>query len=217
TVLFFGLRISLAVAIVSGLFVVAIGTTIGVASAYIGGRVDNLIMRITEVILVLPPLPLLLLLSSIPAVGGGTTTWELTSIFFIVIFWPVSARLIRGQALSLKERTFVLSAKSAGADTRYIVFRHVLPNVFPLMVTMMITAMRQAILYEAFLSYLGFSNPLNMSLGSMLNRAQGELALTRGAWWLIFPPAIFIALIGMSFAFIGIAMDEIVNPRFRKR
>lgn len=217
TLIFFGLRISLAVAFIAGIFVILIGTTIGVASAYTGGKVDTVIMRISEVILVIPPLPLLLLLASIPEIGGGTTTWELTAILIVAIYWPVSARIIRGQALSLKERKFVLSAKAAGGSTPYIIFQHILPNVFPLMITMMITAMRQAILFEAFLAYLGFSDPLNWSLGSLLNTAQAEAAFTRGAWWLIFPPAIFIALIGISFAFIGLALDAIVNPRFRKR
>jgi peptide/nickel transport system permease protein len=217
TLLFFGLRTSLAVAFISGVFVVLLGTIIGVASAYVGGKTDAIIMRISEVILVIPPLPLLLMLASIPEIGGGTTTWELTAILIVAIYWPVSARLIRGQALSLKERTFVLSAKAAGASTPYIIFRHILPNVFPLMITMMITAMRQAILFEAFLAYLGFSDPLNWSLGFILNTAQAEAAFTRGAWWMMFPPAILIALIGISFAFIGIALDAIVNPRLRKR
>ncbi len=217
TLLFFGLRVSLAVAFISGIFVVLLGTIIGVSSAYVGGKVDAVIMRISEVILVIPPLPLLLMLASVPEIGGGTTTWELTAILIVAIYWPVSARLIRGQALSLKERTFVLSAKAAGASTPYIIFKHILPNVFPLMITMMITAMRQAILFEAFLAYLGFSDPLNWSLGFILNTAQAEAAFTRGAWWLMFPPAILIALIGISFAFIGIALDAIVNPRLRKR
>jgi peptide/nickel transport system permease protein len=217
TLLFFGLRVSLAVAFISGIFVVLLGTIIGVSSAYVGGKIDAIIMRISEVILVIPPLPLLLLLASVPDIGGGTTTWELTAILIVAIYWPVSARLIRGQALSLKERTFVISAKAAGASTPYIIFRHILPNVFPLMITMMITAMRQAILFEAFLAYLGFSDPLNWSLGFILNTAQSEAAFTRGAWWLMFPPAILIAMIGISFAFIGIALDAIVNPRLRKR
>lgn len=217
TALLYGLRVSLAVAFIAGIFTVLIGTTIGVASAYIGGWVDSIIMRITEIILVIPALPVLLLLASTPEIGGGTSGWELISVLFIIIFWPVSARLIRSQALSLKERTFVLSAKAAGAGTRYIIFKHIFPNVVALMVTMIITAMRQAILYEAFLSYLGFCDPLEWSLGSLLRNAQMEMAFTRGAWWHMFPPALFIALIGLSFAFIGLALDAIVNPRLRKR
>jgi peptide/nickel transport system permease protein len=217
TLLFFGLRVSLAVAIISGFFVVLLGTIIGVSSAYVGGKIDAIIMRITEIILVIPPLPLLLILASVPEIGGGTTTWELTAILIVTIYWPVSARLIRSQALSLKERTFILSAKAAGASTPYIIFRHILPNVFPLMSTMIITAMRQAILFEATLAYLGFTDPLNWSLGFILNTAQAEAAFTRGAWWMMFPPAILIALIGISFAFIGLSLDAIVNPRFRKR
>lgn len=217
TALLYGLRVSLLVAFIAGIFTVLIGTMIGVASAYIGGWIDSVIMRITEIILVIPALPVLLLLASTPEIGGGTSSWELTSFLFIIIFWPVSARLIRSQALSLKERTFVLSAKAAGASTRYIIYKHIFPNVVALMVTMIITAMRQAILYEAFLSYLGFGDPLEWSLGSLLNNAQIEIAFSRGAWWHMFPPALLIALIGLSFAFIGLALDAIVNPRFRER
>ncbi|MHA1967818.1 MAG: ABC transporter permease [Candidatus Hodarchaeales archaeon] len=217
TALLYGLRVSLLVAFIAGIFTVLIGTMIGVTSAYIGGRIDIIIMRITEIILVIPALPVLLLLASTPEIGGGTTGWELTSFLFIVIFWPVSARLIRSQALSLKERTFVLSAKAAGAGNRYIIWKHIFPNVVALMVTMIITAMRQAILYEAFLAYLGFGDPLEWSLGSLLRNAQSDYAFTRGAWWHMFPPAIFIALIGLSFAFIGLTLDAIVNPRLRKR
>jgi peptide/nickel transport system permease protein len=224
TALLHGLRVSLLVAFIAGIFTVLIGTMIGVASAYIGGWIDSVVMRITEIILVIPALPVLLLLASTPAIGGGTSSWELTSFLFIIIFWPVSARLIRSQALSLrsqalslKERTFVLSAKAAGASNRYIIYKHIFPNVVALMVTMIITAMRQAILYEAFLSFLGFGDPLEWSLGSLLNNAQIEIAFSRGAWWHMYPPAILIALIGVSFAFIGLALDAIVNPRFRER
>ena len=85
------------------------------------------------------------------------------------------------------------------------------------MLTMIITSMRQAILYEAFLAYLGLGDPYNWSLGLMLRRAQDQAAFASGFWWLIYPPGITIALITLSFAFIGIAFDEIVNPRLRKR
>ena len=216
TVLLTSLRISLLVGIVAGSMTVVIGTTIGVASAYIGGWVDTVVMRITDVVLVMPALPLMLVLASLPFLGG-TTHWSVVAIVYVVVFWPVSARLIRGQALSLKQRAFITSARAAGASRRYIIFKHILPNVFPLMLTMVITSMRQAILYESFLAYLGLGDPLNWTLGQMLHIAQVHAAFASGAWWLFFPPGIMIGLITLSFAFVGIAFDEIVNPRLRER
>ena len=216
TVLLDSLGISLLIGIIAGSLTVIVGTTIGVASAYIGGWVDNIIMRITDVILVMPALPLMLVLASLPFLFGKVH-WSVIAVVYIVVFWPVSARLIRGQALSVKERAFVISAKSSGAGSGYIIFRHILPNVFPLMLTMIITSMRQAILYESFLSYLGLGDPLNWTLGQMLYIAQNQAAFASGAWWMFFPPGIAIGLITLSFAFIGMALDEIVNPRLRKR
>ena len=216
TVLLDSLGISLLIGIVAGSLTVIVGTTIGVASAYIGGWVDNVIMRITDVILVMPALPLMLVLASLPFLFGKVH-WSVIAVVYIVVFWPVSARLIRGQALSVKERAFVTSAKSSGAGSGYIIFKHILPNVFPLMLTMIITSMRQAILYESFLSYLGLGDPLNWTLGQMLYIAQNQAAFASGAWWMFFPPGIAIGLITLSFAFIGMALDEIVNPRLRKR
>jgi peptide/nickel transport system permease protein len=222
TILLVGLRISLLVGIIAGSLTVIVGTTIGVASAYIGGWVDIIIMRITDVILVLPALPLMLLLASIaPLITQGgqfiIPQWLIIAFVYVIVFWPVSTRLIRSQALSLKQRAFVVSAKSAGAGNGYIIFKHLLPNVFPLMLTMVITSMRQAILYEAFLSFLGLGDVLTWSLGMMLSVAQNQASLATGAWWMYLPPGIMIGLITLSFAFIGIAFDEIVNPRFRKR
>ncbi len=216
TVLLDSLSISLLIGVIAGSVTVILGTMIGVASAYLGGWVDNIIMRITDVVLVLPALPLMLVLASLPFLFGKVH-WSVIAVVYIVVFWPVSARLIRGQALSIKERAFVTSAKSSGAGSGYIIFKHILPNVFPLMLTMVITSMRQAILYESFLSYLGLGDPLNWTLGQMLYIAQQQAALSSGAWWMFFPPGIAIGLITLSFAFIGMALDEIVNPRLRKR
>ncbi len=217
TVLLVSMRISLLVGIIAGAITVIIGTIIGVASAYIGGWVDTIIMRITDVILVLPALPLMLVLASLSYTwGSGETSWGVMVSVYIAVFWPVSCRLIRGQALSLRERTFITSAKASGAGQLYIIFKHVLPNVFPLMLTMTITSMRQAILYESFMSYLGLGDPLTWTLGQMLHNAQVHSAVAVGAWWLFFPPGIAIGLITLSFAFIGISFDEIVNPRLRK-
>ncbi|MCH8906493.1 MAG: ABC transporter permease [Candidatus Heimdallarchaeota archaeon] len=217
-VLLESLVISLQMGIVAGILTVLIGTTVGTAGAYMGGKFDQIILRVTEIIIVLPPLPLMLVLSTIQTVVyGKPMSWQIIAFIYVVVFWPVSARLIRGRVLSLREQTFITSAVAAGAKDRYVIFKHLLPNVFPLVVTMLITSIRQAILYEAFLSFLGLGDPLKWSLGVMLRRAQDQAAFATGAWWLIYPPAAVIALITLSFAFIGIAFDEIVDPRLRKR
>lgn len=218
SVLFDGLRISLQIGILAGSLTVILGTSVGVASAYIGGWVDRVIMRISEIVLVIPALPLMLLLSSIQfAVYGRPMDWTIIAFIYIAVFWPVSTRLIRGQVLTLRELTFITSAKASGATSLYIIRKHLIPNVFPLMLTMIISSMRQAILYEAFLSYLGLGDRLNWSLGSMLREAQDQFAFALNYYWLIYPPALVIALTTLSFAFIAMALDEIVNPRLRKR
>jgi peptide/nickel transport system permease protein len=217
-VLLESLVISLQIGIIAGSVTVIIGTTIGTTGAYLGGKADALILRLTEIVIVMPPLPLMLLLSTLnTVVYGKPMSWQIIALIYIVVFWPVSARLIRGRVLSLREQTFITATVAAGGRDRYIIFRHLLPNVFPLMLTMIITSIRQAIIYEAFLSFLGLGDPLKWTLGMMLRRAQDQAAFATGAWWLIYPPAIAIALVTLSFAFIGIAFDEIVDPRLRKR
>lgn len=217
-ILFESLIISLQVGILAGSVTVLLGTTIGVTSAYLGGPIDRFISRFSEIVIVIPALPLMLLLSSLQTIiYGKPMSWQLIALVYIVVFWPVSSRLIRGQVLSLREQTFITSTIASGGRDRYIIFKHLLPNVFPLMVTMIITSIRQAILYEAFLSFLGLGDPLKWSLGMMLRKAQDQVAFATGAYWLIFPPAVAIALTTLSFAFIGLAFDEIVNPRLRKR
>jgi peptide/nickel transport system permease protein len=202
------------VGFLGGILVILLGTVIGITAGYVGGKLDIAATRVTDIVLVLPALPLMLILSSLP---GMLRHWTIVAAVYIIVFWPVSARIMRGVTLSLREREFIMSAKAAGASSRYIIFRHILPNMFPLMLTMMITATRQAILYEAFLAYLGLGDPLNRSLGLMLREAQDEAALAMSAWWLIIPPGLLIAIITLGFALVGVALDEVVNPRLRGR
>ncbi|KKL06342.1 hypothetical protein LCGC14_2597000, partial [marine sediment metagenome] len=217
-VMFAGLKISLQMGILAGSLTVIIGTILGVSSAYLGGWPDRIIMRISEIVLIIPALPLMLLLSSIQfAVYGKPMDWKIIAFVYVAVFWPVSTRLIRGQVLTLRELTFITSAKASGATDYYIIRKHLLPNVFPLMLAMIIASMRQAILYEAFLSFLGLGDRITWSLGSMLRQAQDQFAFALNYYWLIYPPAIAIALTTLSFAFIAMALDEIVNPRLRKR
>ena len=206
TILYHAIRVSLAVGFLAGILVILLGTVIGMVAGYAGGKLDIVTTRVTDIVLVLPALPLMLILSSLP---GMVRHWTIIASVYIIVFWPVSARIMRGLTLSLKEREFIMSAKAAGAGSRYIIFKHILPNMFPLMLTMMITATRQAILYEAFLAYLGLGDPLNRSLGLMLREAQDEAALALGAWWLIIPPGLVIAIITLGFALIVLLLTKL--------
>ncbi|MEK6851410.1 MAG: ABC transporter permease, partial [Candidatus Thermoplasmatota archaeon] len=171
---------------------------------------ESILMRFTDVILVLPGLPLIITLA---AVLGA-------SIFNIVLViallgWPGIARIIRAEVLSLKERPFIDSARVTGASTTRIVFRHIAPNVLPLAFLYMTFAVSGAILTEAALSFIGLGDINTMSWGIMLQLVSQSKALT--AWWWLLPPGLAITLISLSFFLVGRAFDEIVNPRLRKR
>ena len=127
------------------------------------------------------------------------------------------SRVIRSRVLSLREMPFIESAKAAGASDSYIIIRHLVPNVFPVAMASMILAVPAAILTEAALSFLGFGDPFVPTWGKMLHEAYTEGAFGAFAWWYILPPGLAITFICLAFVFIGHALDEIVNPRLRRR
>ena len=205
-----GSRIALLVGFLSAFFSVLIGVVVGLIAGYVGGKTESVLMRFTDVILVLPGLPLIITLA---AVLGP-------SIFNIVLViallgWPGIARIIRAEVLSLKERPFIDSARVTGASTTRIVFRHIAPNVLPLAFLYMTFAVSGAILTEAALSFIGLGDINTMSWGIMLQLVSQSKALT--AWWWLLPPGLAITLISLAFFLVGRAFDEIVNPRLRKR
>ncbi len=205
-----GSRIALLVGFAAAIFSISIGLLVGLVSGYYGGNVDTILMRFTDVILVLPGLPLLIILAALM----DPSIWNIVFIIGIV-GWGGTARIIRSEVLTLKERPFIDSARVTGASKARIMFWHIAPNILPLAVLYMTFYVSGAILSEAALAFIGLGDPRTMSWGMMLNYVQHTNALQ--AWWWLLPPGICITLICLAFFLLGRAFDEIVNPRLRRR
>lgn len=207
-----GIRISLVIGLLAAVISTTIGIVVGVVSGFLGGVVDEMSMRIVDILLCLPVLPLLLTLMFM----FGKSPYYL--ILIIAVFWWLGlSRVIRSQALSLREMPFIECAKAAGAGKLYTIFRHVVPNVLPVAFAHMVLAVPGAIITEASLSFLGFGDPSTSTWGRMLNQAFVQGAFGRLAWWWIFPPGLAIVCLCLAFVFVGHAVDEIANPRLRRR
>ena len=208
--LLWGARISLFVGLLSALLSVGIGLIIGLIAGYLGKIVDEIAMRITDMLLVLPSLPLLIVLIAVL----GPSIWNII-LLISVLGWMGFARLVRSQVLSLRERPFVEAAKAVGAGKFYIIGRHILPNVMSLVYVTLALSVPGAILAEAALSWLGLFDPTIMTWGRMLFDAQSNNGITM--WWWLLPPGLSIAAVSISFILLGYALDEILNPRLRAR
>jgi len=187
-----------------------LGLFVGLIAGYKSGLTDEVLMRFTDMMLVIPALPLLLVLV---AVLGPS----LINIIILIGFlgWMGFARVIRSQILSLKERPFIEAAKAAGAGTRRILSSHIFPNVVSLTYVNLALAVPGAIITEAALSFLGLGDPSSPSWGQILSRAQSYSA--QSLWWWVVPPGVAIALISLSFVLIGYSLDELFNPKLRRR
>jgi len=208
--LVYGTRISLYVGLLTSILGIVIGLIVGLASGYLGRAFDEFTMRVSDVLLVLPGLPLLIVLF---AVLGASI--ENLIIMLGFLGWMGFAKVVRSQVLSVKERTFIEAAKAAGAGTPYILVRHVLPNVMGLVYVSLATSVPGAIVAEAALSWLGFADPNRMSWGRMLYEMSEQNAVT--SWWWVVPPGLCIAAIAVSFILLGYALDDVLNPKLRTR
>jgi ABC-type dipeptide/oligopeptide/nickel transport system permease subunit len=208
----YGSRISLLLGFLAALVALSIGTVVGVVSGYYGGLIDSILMRIVDIVLVIPFLPLMILL----AAYLGPSFWNLIFVLSVLI-WARPARVIRAQVLSLKERGYVVAARATGGTVWHILFHHILPGVLPLSLAQLILATRSTILIEASLSFLGLGDPMSKSWGTVLYYAQARGAFLTGAWlWWILPPGLLITTAVLGFAFTGYALEETINPRLRK-
>lgn len=207
-----GTRISLTVGILATVISMFVGTIIGVASGYYGGKIDIILMRFTDMFLVIPWLPLMLVLAAIL----GSSIWNIILVIGLTS-WAGTARVVRAQALSIKERQFIERAKSIGADDRHIMIKHILPNVFPLVFANTILVSAVAILSETTLSFLGMGDPTHPSWGMMLHFAFESGAASVGAFWFLLPPGLCVVAVVLAFTFLGYAFDEILNPKLERR
>lgn len=205
-----GSRIALVVGFASAILSVGIGLIVGLVAGYVGKKTDIVLMRFTDVILVLPALPLLIILSAV--LGASVTNVILV---IALLFWPGTARVIRSEILSLKERPYIQSARVTGASSVRIMFRHLSPNVMPLVFLYMTFAVSGAILTEAALSFIGLGDINTPSWGTMLSTVQ-QSDLLRAYWWLL-PPGLGITVLSLAFFLIGRSFEQVINPRLRTR
>ncbi len=207
--LLYGARVSLTVGFAASFVSMFIGTSVGLIAGYYGGRIGGLLMRIVDFLMVIPDLPLMLVI--IAVWGRG-----LTKIILVIglLGWTYTARLVRSQVLSLKERQFITRARSIGASSVRIILRHILPQIIPLIVAQTVLDISASILAESSLSFLGLGDPNLISWGSMLNFAF-ERGVSRQAWWFLLPPGFAILWVTLSLILIGSTLEEIVNPRIR--
>jgi len=207
-----GARVSLLVGVAATAISMTIGAVIGIVSGFYGKSVDALLMRFTDVFLVIPWLPLMLVMAALLGPNLGNI------IFVIGITgWAGTARIIRSQTLSVKERPYVERARAIGSSDAHIMFYHILPNVFPLIYANTVLVAAIAILSETTLSFLGMGDPTRISWGMMLHYAYETGAVIHRAWWWLLPPGICVVLVVLGFTFIGYALDEVLNPKLRRR
>ncbi|MFP4087277.1 MAG: ABC transporter permease [Desulfobacteraceae bacterium] len=206
-----GARVAFMVGVSAAFMSIVLGTAIGMTAGYMGRFMDTLLMRLADMIMVMPTLLVVLILA---AVFGQLNIW--TIVLIIALFrWPGVSRIIRGQTLSLKQRPFIEAAKVAGASHVRIIFRHIMPNVLPLAFLFMTFRVTSAIIIEAALAFLGFGDPGTVSWGMMLQWVWKTGHMFKAPYWLL-PPGICISLITLSFYMLGRAMDEVLDPRLRK-
>lgn len=210
----YGARISLFVGLLATFIGIGLGLVVGLLAGFLGKIVDETLMRFTDMMLVIPALPLLLVL--IAVLGRN-----LFNVIVIIGFlgWMGFARIVRSQVLSLRERPFIEAAKASGSGNIRIITRHIFPNIVSLTYVNLALAVPAAILTEAALAFLGLSDPTVVSWGNIYQQAQsqGALLYTPPPWWWLIPPGIGIAAVSLSFVLIGFALDEIFNPRLRRR
>lgn len=213
--LLFGARISLTVGLSAVIMEVIIGTILGAVSGYYGGWIDYVIMRVTDVFLSIPLLPLLLVLTAIVAASSTKASLSFGVIVIIIgaLSWPTVARLVRASFLSLREREFAEAARALGNNDRRIIFRHLLPNAVAPIVVQATLDVAGVIITESTLSFLGLGiQPPTASWGNMLANAQSNLSI---AWWAAVFPGLCILVTVLSINYMGDGLRDALDPNMR--
>lgn len=207
----FGSRISLTVGLVAALITVVSGTLMGLVAGYYGSIVEEVLMRIVDFFMMLPELPLMIVLAAVL----GPSMWNIILVVSLVS-WPTTARVVRSQVLSLKERPFVEASRCIGAGSIRLMFGEILPNVVPLMFAQAVIMITEAIYAEAVLSFLGLGDPTSISWGMMLHYAFESGVIARAMWWVI-PPIVSIVALIVSFSLLGTAVSDVLEPGYKEK
>ena len=214
TQLIYGARISMTVGFLAGFIAMFVGSLFGITAGYFGGWVDNLLMRTTDVLLVIPDLPLMIVLvATLRQMQLKISPLTVLILVIGLLYWTSTARLIRSQVLTIKERQFVARARAIGAGHFHIIRKHILPQIMPLIVANTVLIISTAILVESGLAFLGLGDPTQPSWGTMLNFAFSRNAVTNGAWWFYLPPGLAIVWISLGCVLLGNVLEEMLNPR----
>lgn len=216
-----GARISMTIGFLATIITILLGAVIGIVSGFRGGWVDNTLMRLTDFFLILPTFVLAILLAPIilDIVGDDAEIFGIKAKLIVIVVvigltsWASTARIIRSQTLSVKERMFVDRARVIGSGPGHIMRRHILPNVTNLIVANTVLTFAAAIFTETTLAFIGLGDPFAPSWGQLLNAAQAIGAPSLGAWWYIAPPAVSVVLVILAFTLVGNALDDVMNPK----
>ena len=206
-----GIRQTIELALVVGLITSALSIVVGVTSAFLGGLWDEFLSLVSNVFLVIPALPLLiLLLGYLPQRGQ----WP-TIIVLSILGWPWGARVIRAQTLMIRNRDFIAAARESGEQSWRIIGLDIIPNEISLIAANFVNTVLYAIGASVALAFVGLTNLNSWSLGTILYWAQSQQALQLGAWWWFVPPGLAVALIGTSLVLLNSGIDELGSPRLR--
>ena len=205
-----GARVSLIVGFAAALVAMVIGGAVGLLSGYFGGKTDMVLMRITDYVLVIPDIPLMI-------VAAALFGRHLLNIIIIigVIYWTSTARLVRAQVKSVRERTYVKRVRAVGAGNGRLILRHVLPQVTPLLIANTVLMVALAIFAETYITFLGLGDPSLISWGKLIENSFRGDAVLNNAWWAIVPPGVCVALVVLACTMVGQSMEDALNPRLR--
>ncbi len=220
-----GARVSMVIGLLATIVTIVIGVGLGIISGFIGGWLDTLAMRVTDFFLVLPTFVLALILAPIlrEIIGTEAEFFGIKTTLYVIVIvigltsWASTARIVRSQTLSIRERAFVDRARVIGSGRGHIMRRHILPNTLGLIVANTVLIFAGAILTETALSFIGLGDPFQPSWGQLLEAARSAGAPGLGAWWYFMPPGVCIVLVVLAFTLVGGALDDLLNPRLRVR
>ena len=203
-------RISLLIGFLAAALTIFVGSLVGLVAGFYGGKIEEVLMRVTDFFMMLPQLPLMIVLAAVL----GPNIWNIIFVVSIVS-WPAAARVIRSQVLSLKERAFVEASRCIGASDSSLIFGEIMPNVVPLMFAEAVLVVTEAVYAEAILSFLGLGDPTTISWGMMLHFAFESGVMVKASWWVV-PPIVAIIVLILGFTFLGTAVSDVLKPGYKE-